>query len=602
MRGRRFNRITTQFNDFFHSLTFKQRILISFVILITLAISAAGTISYLIASKEIQSNAFESSQETVNKTAQIMDTRLKNISTSIQSLMFSDAFEQMLRDVQNNDFLNYYKHLSALQFVFSQISYNEPLIQNVLIATPIGDFYSTSENRNPAQSFYDSDLYDKIKNSPKGVWYKGHADLFFSGNQRVLSFVTKGMHERVSSDPLNVFVVVNIKEREFVRLINQKSPSKDRNYVLVDAKGEDVIRDDVPNTYHFNQDSLFLQQMRSGLQGSFFHEFHKADYLVNYTKLEIADDWVLIGTQSKDLLLQQVNGIKRTTLYIIVGFVLTSWLLSNYLTALLLRPLFKLQGLMRKVEDNQLSVRFESRYTDEVAQVGFQFNRMLDEINQLIGNVKFSEQEKRKAEMKALTAQMEPHFLYNTLNAIYCKSVLGENNDVNELILALSQMFQLGLSGGKDMMTLEDELSHVNQYCAIQQKCYEGLFEYELIVEDDQLLAYYVPKIVLQPLVENSILHGFKDKASGGRVRIQISEDDQMLHLLVEDNGTGVDMDKVEQGMVAGGNTKKGYALRNISNRLQLYYGNESRMKLTNNDKNGTTVALWIPMNKGDHE
>ncbi|MEK3916405.1 sensor histidine kinase [Paenibacillus sp. FSL H7-0331] len=602
MRGRRFNRITTQFNDFFHSLPFKQRILISFVILITLAISAAGTISYLIASKEIQNNAFESSQETVNKTAQIMDTRLKNISTSIQSLMFSDAFEQMLRDVQNNDFLNYYKHLSALQFVFSQISYNEPLIQNVLIATPIGDFYSTSENRNPAQSFYDSDLYDKIKNSPKGVWYKGHADLFFSGNQRVLSFVTKGMHERVSSDPLNVFVVVNIKEREFVRLINQKSPSKDRNYVLVDAKGEDVIQDDIPNTYQFNQDALFLQQMRSGLQGSFFHEFHNADYLVNYTKLEIADDWVLIGTQSKDLLLQQVNGIKRTTLYIIVGFVLTSWLLSNYLTALLLRPLFKLQGLMRKVEDNQLSVRFESRYTDEVAQVGFQFNRMLDEINQLIGNVKFSEQEKRKAEIKALTAQMEPHFLYNTLNAIYCKSVLGENNDVNELILALSQMFQLGLSGGKDMMTLEDELSHVKQYCAIQQKCYEGLFEYELIVEDDQLLAYYVPKIVLQPLVENSILHGFKDKASEGRIRIQISEDDQMLHLLVEDNGTGIDMDKVKQGMAAGGNTKKGYALRNIRNRLQLYYGNESRMKLTNNDKNGTTVALWIPMNKGDHE
>lgn len=78
------------------------------------------------------------------------------------------------------------------------------------------------------------------------------------------------MHERVSSDPLNVFVVVNIKEREFVRLINQKSPSKDRNYVLVDAKGEDVIQDDIPNTYQFNQDALFLQQMRSGLQGSFF--------------------------------------------------------------------------------------------------------------------------------------------------------------------------------------------------------------------------------------------------------------------------------------------------------------------------------------------
>lgn len=131
-----------------------------------------------------------------------------------------------------------------------------------------------------------------------------------------------------------------------------------------------------------------------------------------------------------------------------------TWLISNQLTSVLLKPLFKLRRLMRRVEENQLSVVYESRYEDEVAQVGFQFNRMMSEIQALIADVKTKEEDKRHAEIRALTAQMEPHFLYNTLNTIYCKSVMGENDDVNEMILSLSQMFQLGLSGGKDMIPL----------------------------------------------------------------------------------------------------------------------------------------------------
>ncbi|KAI7246968.1 hypothetical protein KC345_g12015, partial [Hortaea werneckii] len=209
--------------------------------------------------------------------------------------------------------------------------------------------------------------------------------------------------------------------------------------------------------------------------------------------------------QSRDQLLGKLQRVQRTTLYVIGVFLLTTWLISNQLTSALLKPLFKLRRLMRRVEENQLSVVYESRYEDEIAQVGFQFNRMMSEIKALIEDVKSKEEDKRHAEIRALTAQMEPHFLYNTLNTIYCKSVLGENDDVNEMILALSQMFQIGLSGGKDLITLEDELSHVRQYFAIQQKCYEDLFEYTVSVEDDELLACQIPKIVLQPIVENSI-------------------------------------------------------------------------------------------------
>jgi two-component system sensor histidine kinase YesM len=591
------------FTDLFYSVSFKHRIRISFIILITLAISAVGTTSYLIAANEIQSNAFESSRETVSKTAQIVDDRLRNVEASVRSLMLSEAFREITKDVQRNSITEYFQNLTALQPAFSQVKSFDPLIHSILIVTPIGDFYPTTENRIQGYSFYDTEMFDRMKADNNGFWVRAHSDPFFTGSERVLSFVVRGVYGGdISIGQTNMYVVVNMKEKELIRLITQNSPKKDRNYFLIDSAGEDIIQTRWATEHHLQEDFEFLDKVADEHQGDFFHPFDNDNYLVNYSRLDTVDDWLLFGTLSKDQLLQQVNGIQRTTIYIILGFVLTSWLISNRLTVLLLRPLFKLRGLMRRVEDNQLSVRFESKYKDEVAQVGFQFNGMLDEINRLIADVKYSEQGKREAQLKALTAQMEPHFLYNTLNTIYCKSVLGENNDVNEMILALSEMFQLGLSGGRDLISLEDELSHVKQYCAIQQKCYEDLFEYHIDVEDELLLACYVPKIIIQPLVENSILHGFKNSGSKGIIRIQVKDDHRKLHLIIEDNGSGMDVEKVRAGMEFPNNSNKGYALRNITNRLQLYYGDKASMGLFNNDDNGSRIELWIPKTRGDQD
>lgn len=556
--------------------------------------------TYWIASKELQKNAFASRQETVNKTTQILDDKLAGISNSVRSLMFSYAFKEMMLDVQSNDISNYYVHLSELQYVFSQVSFNEPLIESILIATPIGDFYPVSQRRSQTQSFYESSMYYDVKENYGGIWVKGHNDKFFTGNSRTLSFVTKGTQENVSNT--NVFIVVNVNESGLIGMVNQHSSNDDSDYFVIDSKGEEVIRTAWSSSHNLMKDKPFLYKVSEGNHGSFFHHFDETDYLVNYTRSAVVKDWSLFGIQQKDKLLEQMNGVKRTTFYIMLFFLLLTWLLSTKLTAILLIPLFKLQRLMREVEDNRLNVRFASRSTDEVAQVGYQFNRMLDEINRLIDDVRLSESGKRKAEMRALTAQMEPHFLYNTLNTIYCKSVLGENDEVNEMILSLSQMFQLGLSGGKDWNTLEDELLHVEQYCLLQQKCYEGLFEYEVTLTDDSLLTCLLPKILLQPIVENSIQHGFKDISAGGRIHVRVYRQDQLLYLIIEDNGIGMDADKVRKGMLQPPVSKKGYALNNIVNRLNLFYGEAAGIELTSLPGKGSRTVIWMPIREGDVE
>lgn len=581
----------------FHSFSLKQRIWFTFVICITAGLVATGSIAYLIASKEIQRNAMQSSQDTVNQSAQIVNERLKNIGTAVRALMFSDAFKQLMKDVQNKDSSSYFKSLTSLQYVFSQVKFNDSMIESILIPTPIGDFYPTSSVRNNANSFYQSDMFKQFQLLKRGFWSKGHVDPFFTGNQRVISLVAEGVSEDsyIRNESTNVYVVINVKEDDIRDLFMENLTDPNKHYYFVDSQGEDIDYAGRTQDRAFMQRPDFVEQLSDASKGSFFYrDVDRKDYLVNYARLDVKDDWMIVGIQAKDNLLAKLNGIKQATTYVTIGFIIVSLFITNNLTLLLLKPLFRLQKLMKRVEENDLDVRFESVYQDEVSQVGFRFNRMLDEIKQLIADVKNRERDKRKAEIRALSAQMDPHFFYNTLNTIYCKSVLGENDDVNEMILALSNMFQLSLSGGRDLITLADEVDHVRQYLAIQQRSYENLFVFQLDVEPE-LQACLVPKIMIQPLIENSILHGFKDMKAGGEIQLTARADGEWLHITVEDNGHGLVPEPLRQSMLQQAASKHGYALRNIYTRLQLYYGTEQRMEITTNEWGGARIDLWLP-------
>lgn len=575
-----------------YRLSFKKRIWASFVVLMTLAIAASGWSSYTISATIVEQNALRLSQDTINKSSQVLDEKLKKIVLSIMSLKISDLYKDMLDDVSLMNVGRYYYHLSQLQSMLALLKFNDDFIQSILIATPIGDFYPTNYTRLNENSFYQSDMYRKIKSKQRGVWIESHEDAFFYGKDRVISFVVDGSGAKYVED---VYIVVNIKEKDLQNLLVDQISTSD-GYSLVNKEGKHVIGHTADKAQTWRQDPAFLNQFKDEKNGNFNTVIDHNDYLINYSRLEVGEEWILYDTQSKKVVLQQVEAIKWTTLLVIIGFVLLALLLSNVLTGLLLRPLYRLHRLMKRVEHNDLDVRFDSPYQDEVSQVGNRFNSMLEEIKKLITTVKRGEEEKRKTEIKALSAQMEPHFLYNTLNTIYCKSVLGNTDDVNEMILSLSTMFQLGLSQGKDILRMEEELMHVRHYMTLQQKCYEDRFDYQIEIEDESILQLSIPKLILQPLVENSILHGFKDREEGGLIRIVLRRTKQMLYVSVEDNGGGMDVEALRKSMDQPLVSHKGYALRNIAHRLRLFYGEDATMHYDSEPGAGSRVQLIITL------
>ncbi len=594
--------LSTRLKSWFYGLSFRSRVWLTFVLLITLAVSANGTISYLIAANVVQKNAFQLSEDAINRTAQVVDQRLRNITVSMMSLTISYPFKEMMKDVASAKTNRYYQHLSDLQHVFSQIRFYDDFVQSILIATPIGDFYTTTSIRLTEHSFYESDLYKQAKIEKRPFWVPRHEDTFFSEREQTVSLVLGTIGEIPNQD-YDVYVVVNVNERELYRLIAESLyTTEDRlDYMFINEDGREVVRFPLYAATDDQWRASFLERLHEDQTGYFFYTLNGKKSLINYAQVEVGGNWVLLGVQSKERLLAQVNGIKRSTLYALFGCLLLSLFVSGRLTRLLLKPLYKLQELMKRVEHNDLNVRFSSPYRDEVAQVGFRFNRMLDEIKRLIQDVKDGETEKRKAEIKALTAQMDPHFLYNTLNTIYCKSELGANDDVNDMILSLAHMFQLGLSGGRDWVALEDEIAHMRMYLAIQLKCYETLFDYRLEIGSKVNLSSIVPKILLQPLVENAIIHGFQNIENGGHIDIAIDTEAEQLVLSIKDNGCGMDVEEVYHSMHQAATSKKGYALRNIAHRLQLYYGEQARMELYSEPGRGSVVVLRLPVTEGGY-
>ncbi|MDQ0191749.1 cache domain-containing sensor histidine kinase [Paenibacillus wynnii] len=579
-----------------HRLSFRQRIWYSFVTLMTVAIAATGWISYTISSRVVEQNALQLRQDTINKSAQVLDEKLKKIVLSILSLKMSDAYQGILRDVSSNDSSRYYARLTALQPILAQLKFNDTFIQSIVLTTPIGDFYPTNYTRLSQYSFYESDMYKQIQASNRAIWVAGHEDRFFYGNEQVISLVLDGS----GSSPLyDVYIVVNIKVKDLQNLIVSEI-SRSTGFSLIDERGNSVLGSASSVSGYIGSTSEFLAQFGADRQGNFISELNDDEYMVNYARLEMGKNWLLYDIQSKREVLKQVEAIKWTTLLLIIGSMILVFLTSNVITKLLLRPLGRLQKLMARVENNDLNARFHSEYRDEVSQVGMRFNFMLDEIKKLIKEVKDGEEEKRRTEIKALSAQMEPHFLYNTLNTIYCKSILGDNDDVNEMILALSSMFQLGLSQGRDIVRIEEELSHVRYYLMLQQQCYEGRFDFQIAVEDESILSYCIPKLMLQPLVENAILHGFRDIEEGGFILIELSRagDGDMLRIVVEDNGIGMNSEGQRPLLPEPSMSHKGYALRNIRDRLRLYYGQAASVRFAGKPGQGCRVELMISMRK----
>ncbi|MHA7964757.1 cache domain-containing sensor histidine kinase [Paenibacillus sp. CAU 1782] len=573
--------------DYLRRLSIRNKLKMAFLAVIVISVLMTGGLSYYISAATMEKNALKLTQDTVARSAQIVDEKLNKLMLIMMTFMISRPFYEMLKDVVSGDDSRYYKHLTDLDNVFSQARVAEPLIHSIYLSTPIGEFYPSSMNRNRLNAFQDTFLYDRIGQEKKNLWVEGHEDMLFTGKDRVVSLILEPIFDTPVS---GVYIVVNIREEGFRKLVQGDTGSGASSFLLND-EGDTVY----PATEPLVRQAVEagnLKGMMDASEGSQSFELNGETYLLNYAGIGIAD-WTMTTIQSRAVVLKDLEKVKWLIAAVALAAFIVTLLISNAFSRYLLKPLQGLLKVMKRVENNDLTARFESSSGDELGQVGHRFNRMLEQIVVLIHEVTEAQTHKRSAEIKALSAQMDPHFLYNTLNTIYWKLKLKQIEPSQQMVMSLSRLFQLGLNNGKEITTLSKELEHVHQYLELQLNCYEGLFTYEIHVRQPELLALSIPRILLQPLTENSILHGFRDLKSGGRIEIEIGEDGERWTIIVRDNGKGMEEELVRA--LFWMESSKGYAVFNLIQRLQLYYGDEAALEVNSEPEQGTEVRISLP-------
>ena len=394
-------------------------------------------------------------------------------------------------------------------------------------------------------------------------------------------------------------LVLNLKENAFKASLEEISSNNKGSIFLLNTDESVVTCVDDKDYAPLLKDKNFLYKLNNS-SGYFKYKYNNQKLYVNYAIVAI-NGWKTIMIQPESELLKDVNSLQITVLLIGLFTISFAGMMSILVASTITKPIYRLRNTILKVQSGELDSRFKNIYSDEIGQLGESFNGMLDEIQSLIKDLglerektKEEQKQKSKAEIKALQAQINPHFLYNTLDSIYWKSKLGENEEVSEMIISLSKLLRIGLSKGQDKIQVESEIEHVRNYLYLESNMYKGKFDYVINIDGD-ISRYYIVKTILQPFVENSLLHGFNGIDYKGNIIIDVNVKENNIILVVKDNGRGMNIDVIRKSLQENVTESEGYALKNVYQRLKLNYGKECSINLRSEPFKETSVEIIIP-------
>lgn len=377
--------------------------------------------------------------------------------------------------------------------------------------------------------------------------------------------------------------------------------------VSIGQRGYCFLMDDAGNIIYHPQQQLLYAGLKSEDTEALaaLEDGAYADDTVIYSVASVGESgWRAVGVSYVDELVNRnVNDMIRLSLWLAVVVlavaVLTSWLLSR----LIGKPLRGLASAMESFESDADHFTYRPvGGTREVQELSDSFEHMVLRIQELMTTVREEEVNLRKTELKALQAQINPHFLYNTLDSIAWMCEQGRNADAVKMVHALARLFRISISRGHELIPIAKELEHAESYLQIQMYRYKNQFTYTFDVDPD-CLGYYCNKITLQPIIENSINHGLDLMVDEGRIDVRVRFDGDDIVFSVQDNGVGMSPEQLEAIMQHGPTDRTGIGIKNVNDRLKIYFGRSYGLSITSEPDVGTCVEIRMPRNReGDYE
>ncbi len=560
-------------------------ITVSFTFVTIMAMLFVGIALFNRFSADSEQNAKTSTKQIADEISVNMDYYLKNM-IYISSLLESN--------IKKDEDLPSSRILNQMEIVLS----TRDDIVGLAVFTDKGNIAAKLPNfevKGRANIKNQSWFKEAISNPDKVNISLPHVHNIFYGNHSWVVSLSKCVKYKKGNEEATGVLLVDMNFRSLDQLCQQTKLGNMGYIYIIDDKGNIV--------YHPQQQLIYMGLKQENIKnvlkepsGTFIETFDSKQRLVTVKTVKITG-WKIVGIYYMDQIAATKKNLGAYAVLIVILGILFVIAISTSLSAKISKPIKELENCMKLVEEGRFDVEINVEGEYEVVRLSKAFNLMVLKITNLMEQIVKEQEEKRKSEFNALQAQINPHFLYNTLDSVVWMIENEKNQEAVTMITALARLFRISISKGKNIITVKEELEHAKNYLIIQKVRYKNKFLFKMEVQEE-VLNYSTIKLILQPIIENSIYHGIECSVDEGEIFIYAGIENDKLLLMVKDTGLGMSEELVENILLTEHRMSKGsgVGIKNVDERIKLCYGKEYGLKIESELEVGTTVKIYLPL------
>ncbi len=610
-----FNSVLINIVSIIRNIKIQQRLILILIMLSVVPLVITSIFSYNQSSSAIRSKTSTYSSQVMNQVGVNIERELNRLENDSIEIEFSSLTQNVLTNIKN---------MSAWEIEIVQLTMKENLVKKFSFLHDVSDvlLYTNDRRRivaygdrsfklNLKKEFLDTYLKELEEKEGTPVWKSSNIDV----EERLVKFATSAEQMNKSDCILLGRAVLSLETREiigtllirtneryFSNIYRNIDMGKNADIFVVDSDGIVVSSRNtkIPVAKQYKDQMLIKELLnRTGSQDKTFNmSIDDKKYMIAFSYLKDAD-WFVVSTIPYSYLNAEVKGILTNIMLLVMGCSVLAVLLSYIFTLTLSKPLKRLINTMNEVKRGNLSVSIIDNSTDEIGEVVGNFNTMLNEIKNLMESVKLNEKQKREAEIKILQAQINPHFLSNTLNTVKWLAGAQKAHNIEALVSSLIKLLHVSMGKGDDFITMGEEVEYIKSYINIQEYRYYDKFRVVFEIEED-ILDYKVLRFLIQPVVENAIIHGIGPMTEQGLISIKGFKYNDVLKIRVTDNGEGIPRERLCKILTVDDYENKskfsGIGINNVNERIQINFGDEFGLHIESVPKLYTTVELTLPI------
>jgi two-component system sensor histidine kinase YesM len=597
-----------------------------------------GIISYTFTRDTVEESSREYTEQLIDQVQTNIDSYIDHMENVAEVVQLNEQVQRFFGDEVSTDERAFYR--GRISAFLTSIAGTRSDISLILIVGDNGEVLSQDPTHRlrPDDEILGQPWYERARaRSGTAVISSSHVQNVVEGEYRWVITLSRTINDPLTGVEHGV-MLVDLNFSVISKLVRRISLGT-KGYLFIVASDGSIVYHPRQELIYSDLEQEYIDRVLEERDGSFVVSDEKGERIYTVSTSG-RTGWRTVGVNYSSELVRNRPTIQRYYLYWTLACIVIAILVAVLISHRLSQPILRLRSSMRVVEQGNFDISVDVSGNNEIGELAKDFNIMIGRIKELVQRNAEEQEEKRKSELLALQNQITPHFLYNTLDSIIWMAEAKQYSQVVKMVASLARLLRLSISRGDELVSVRDEIQHIKNYLTIQKMRYTDMLDFTIDV-DGSIQDLLVPKVILQPLVENAIYHGIKNKDGGGSVTVRGLRDGDDVLLEVSDDGVGADLAHMEEilaretgpptpsdtprsqrGAVAAVASASSQAsaeqarhrsrrrarvgIANVHERIRLYFGNRYGLRFGANERSadgGTTVQVRLPVVSpdGDH-